>query len=516
MARRQQRGGGWGYHSIVKYAPSPASARRWRPALTAIALCTAAAFAIAAPAEPLQKPDNLRLPTLGDTARQDLSPVLERKLGEEIMRDVRRDPAYLDDDQITEYLNNLGNTLLSSVPGARGETNADFGFFAMRDPNLNAFALPGGYIYVTRGILALASDTSELAAVLAHEIAHVTLRHARARTDRTRTTAIVDRVITGVFGGDASTDQLSSRSRESMAAFGQSQELEADREGIKFAGKAGYDPKAAARFLGVMSRFATFSAGETAGEGFLSSHPSTPARIQKALDTATTMFGQAGLGEVGRDEYLASITGLTFGDSPAQGSIIGRRFVHPASKFTFTVPEGYTLQNSQSAVVGVAGDGEAVRFDSAEVHTDMPLADYLKSGWIAGLKPESVSAQSFNGIEMASGVAQTEQWFFRVSVMRVEGAVYRFIFAAKADSARFAEGAAATLKSFRRTDASDLGQIAQESIRVVTAKPGDTTASLSGQMAGLTRGAELFYIINNLFPGDPVEPGKQYKIVALQ
>jgi predicted Zn-dependent protease len=405
--------------------------------------------------------------------------------------------------------------IVSRLLAAANQPNAKFQVTILDSSEVNAFALPGGYIYVTRGILALASDTSELAAVLAHEIAHVTLRHARARTDRTRTTQIVDRVITSVFGGDTSSDATANRTRESMAAFSQNQELDADQEGIKFAGKAGYDPQAAARFLGVMSRFASFSAGENGGEGFLSSHPSTPARIQKALDTARSMFGQAQL-ETDREGYLASIAGLTFGDSPAQGSIVGRRFIHTASKFTFTVPNGYTLQNSQSAVVGVAGDGEAVRFDSADVQANVPLVDYLKSGWIAGLKTESVAAQTYNGIEMASGLAQTDQWFFRVSVMRLDGQVYRFIFAAKSDSARFAQGAEATLKSFRRTEASDLNQVRKVAVRVVTAKAGDSADSLARQMAGLSRGTELFYIINDLFPGDAVEPGRKYKLVALQ
>ncbi|WP_332691061.1 M48 family metalloprotease [Devosia sp.] len=405
--------------------------------------------------------------------------------------------------------------IVSRLLAAANQPNAQFQVTILDSSEVNAFALPGGYIYVTRGILALASDTSELAAVLAHEIAHVTLRHARARTDRTRTTEIVDRVITGVFGGDTSTDATANRTRESMAAFSQNQELDADREGIKFSGKAGYDPQAAARFLGVMSRFASFSAGEAGADGFLSSHPSTPARIQKAVDTARTMFGQAAL-ETDRDGYLASIAGLTFGDSPAQGSIVGRRFIHTSSKFTFTVPDGYTLQNSQSAVVGVAGDGEAVRFDSADVQANVPLSDYLKSGWIAGLKADSVATQSFNGIDMASGLAQTDQWFFRVSVMRLDGQVYRFIFAAKADSARFAQGAEATLQSFRRTEASDLNQVRKVAVRVVTAKAGDSADSLAHQMAGLSRGSELFYIINDLYPGDAVVPGEKYKVVVLQ
>lgn len=406
--------------------------------------------------------------------------------------------------------------IVGRLLAAANQPNAQFQVTILDSSEVNAFALPGGYIYVTRGILALASDTSELAAVLAHEIAHVTLRHARARTDRTRTTAIVDRVITGVFGGDISTDASADRTRQSMAAFGQAQELEADREGIKFAGKAGYDTQAAARFLGVMSRFASFSAGTDSGdEGFLSSHPSTPARIQLALDTARTMFGQAA-GESDRDGYLEAIAGLTFGDSPAQGSIVGRQFIHPGSKFTFTVPQGYELQNSQTAVVGVAGDGEAVRFDSAEVQVNVPLAEYLKSGWIAGLKADSVTSGMINGMEVASGLAQTDQWFFRVSVVRLDGQVYRFIFAAKSDSPRFAQGAQETLASFRRTTPNDLAGIRRAVIRIVTAKAGDTADGLARQMGGLSRGSELFYIINDLYPGDPITPGGKYKVVVLQ
>lgn len=405
--------------------------------------------------------------------------------------------------------------IVGRLLAAANQPNLKFQVTILDTSEVNAFALPGGYIYVTRGILALASDTSELAAVLAHEIAHVTLRHARARTDRTRQTQIVDRVITGIFGGDTSTDATANRTRQQLAAFSQNQELDADKEGIKFAGKAGYDPQAAARFLGVMSRFAAFSAGAASGnEGFLSSHPSTPARIETALSTARSMFGSSDAGETDREAYLSAISGLSFGDSPAQGSVVGQRFIHPANKFTFTVPQGYTLQTAQSAVVGVAGDGEAVRFDSAQVQPNMSLTDYLKSGWIAGLKTETVKAVENNGLEMASGLAQTDQWFFRVAVMRLDGEVYRFIFAAKSDSARFQQGADATIQSFRRTTAADLSQIRQLAIRLVTARPGENADRLAAQMADISGARELFYILNNLFPGDPLVPGQRYKIVA--
>lgn len=398
---------------------------------------------------------------------------------------------------------------------AADQPNAQFTVTILDSSEVNAFALPGGYVYVTRGILALASDSSELAAVLAHEIAHVTLKHARARTNRLRTTAIVDKVVTGVFGGDAATDQASNRSRVSLAAFSQQQELEADKEGVRIAGKAGYDPHAAARFLAVMGRFALFSAGDsTQADDFLSTHPSTPDRVQKAEAAANSFFG-GGKGEIDRDGYMASIDGLLFGESPGNGAIVARRFIHPRLKFTFTVPDGYTLQSSRNAVVGVAGDGEAVRFDSAEVPPSMSLSDYLKSGWIAGLDATSVRPVTANGIEMATGLATTDQWHFRVSVVRFEGEVYRFIFAAKTDSERFEQGATDTLQSFRPATQSDLSQMRRVAVKVVVAKPGDTADSIARQMQNLTRGIGLFYILNDLYPGDPIVPGQRYKVVTV-
>jgi len=410
--------------------------------------------------------------------------------------------------------------IVSRLLGAAGQPQTAFTITILDSPQVNAFALPGGFIYVTRGILALANDSSELAAVLAHEIAHVTLRHARARTNRVRTSELVDQVITGVLGGDVETDQSAARSRLSLAAFSQAQELAADAEGVRFAGRAGFDPRAAARFLGAMSRFSNFgnqNAQNSAenNNDFLSTHPSTPNRIQKVVEIARS-FGAPGLGEVGRAGYLASIDGITFGDSPKQGVISGRQFIHPILKFTFSVPERYKLQNSQSAVVGVAGDGEAVRFDSAEVPKSMDLGDYLKSGWIAGLDPQSVRLERHNGVEMASGTAETEKWAFRVTALRFDGEVYRFIFAARSDSPEFKRAALQTISSFRRVRSSDLSKIRNVRIALIRAKAGDSTETLAARMGQIPNAREMFYLINNLYAGDELVVGQQYKIVSVR
>jgi len=407
-------------------------------------------------------------------------------------------------------------SIVSRLLSAADQPNSKFTVTILDSPVVNAFALPGGYVYVTRGLLALANDQSELAAVLAHEISHVILKHAQARTNRIKTTALVDKVVTGVFGADPSTDQSANKAQLSLAAFSQAQELAADKEGILIAGKAGFAPHAAARFLGAMGRFAQYTSG-TAEQGadFLSSHPSTPDRIQKATEIARSFFGAPGIGEQNRPDYMAAIDGMIYGNSPQQGVISGQRFVHPGLKFTFSVPAGYNLQMSNGAVVGVAGDGEAVRFDSAQVPATRSLGDYLKSGWIAGLDGNSVQVQNLNGFDTASGVAKTDQWNFRVEVVRFGDQVYRFIFAARIDSELFARGADQTLRSFRAATNGDLRAVRTVSIKTVVAGPVDSADSLARRMGPVRDATHLFYILNNLYPGDPVTPGAAYKIVVV-
>lgn len=227
------------------------------------------------------------------------------------------------------YADRPAEIMLARIVGrllaAADQPNTNFTVTILDTAEVNAFALPGGYVYVTRGLLALASDTSEIAAVLAHEIAHVTLKHARARTNKQRESEIVDKVVSGVFGANVDTNQSANRNKMQLAAFSQAQELSADKEGILTGGKAGYDPHAAGRFLGAMGRFAHFSQGDVdQADDFLSSHPSTPDRIQKAIETARAFFGAPGLGETDRQGYLDGIDGLAFGDSPSQGAVVGQ------------------------------------------------------------------------------------------------------------------------------------------------------------------------------------------------
>lgn len=254
-----------------------------------LTLCLAASVATApvqsAPVPLKQLPDNSRLPTLGDPVREDLSPVIERKLGEEIMRDIRRDRDFLDDDPILDYLNNFGAGLVNSVPEARGETNADYYFFAVRDPVLNAFALPGGFIAVHSALLIAAQTESELASVLSHEIGHVSQRHIARMLGQQKQdvllplAALVLAILASRVSADASMGVLmggQGLAVQRQLNFTREAEREADRVGFQIMGAAGYDTSGMVAFF---KRLQTASRAYGEMPANLSSHPLTGERI---------------------------------------------------------------------------------------------------------------------------------------------------------------------------------------------------------------------------------------------
>ncbi len=388
----------------------------------------------------------------------------------------------------------------------------------LNSPSVNAFALPGGYLYVTRGLLALANDSSEVAAVIAHEMGHVTANHAMQRQNKAQAAVIVSRVVSDVLeDGDAGKLALAS-SQRTLAAFSQQQELEADAIGVRTIGKAGYDPFAAARFLDLMGRYAAYkSAGAVQDKrpDFLASHPATPQRVEFAI-RAARQFGAPGIGEVDRDRYLAGINGIVFGDDPSQGFVRGRTFLHPSLGVGFTVPDGFMLDNTSDAVLATGPDGTALRFDGANLPAGSSLAAYVASGWVNGLDTTTIKTFTVGGLEAASARAEAKGWVFRIAVIRVgESATYRFIFANESDTPGLERAAETTVQSFRRLTPQEAAALQPLRIRVVTIQAGDTIASMAARMRGVERPEDLFLILNDIKPGAGLPAvGEKVKIVG--
>jgi predicted Zn-dependent protease len=384
----------------------------------------------------------------------------------------------------------------------------------LNSPAVNAFALPGGYVYVTRGLLALANDTSEVAAVIAHEMAHVTTRHAFSRAERAEAAAVASRVVQNVVDDPQLAQMALASSQLSLARFSQIQELEADALGIRTLAKAGYDPYAAARFLTSMARYAAWKTAEPdrdINSDFLSSHPTTPERISQAVAAAA----DAGPGgERDQESFLSRVDGLMFGDDPVEGFARGREFVHAKLGLAFTVPSGFVLENTARAVLATDASGTAMRFDGADVPRGSDLVSYLTSGWINGLDASSIRTVSINGLPAATASASARGYAYRIAVVRFGDNAYRFLFATRVPTRALDEAFTSTIATFRPLGAEERSNLKPLRIRVVTVNPGDTAETLARRMAPLDRPVSLFRVLNGLGPADQPAVGSKVKIVA--
>jgi predicted Zn-dependent protease len=383
---------------------------------------------------------------------------------------------------------------------------------------VNAFALPTGQLYVTRGLVALASDTSELSSVLSHEMAHVLSKHAAIREDQARQAAIVARVVTDMSNDPDVTAFTLAKSKLTMASFSRVQEFEADDMGVAISARAHFDPYGASRFLASMERNADLKAGKTSldprAQDFLSSHPATPERVQRA-QTAAKQYASADNTERDREDYLSAIDNLVYGEDPSEGFVRGRRFLHPKLGFTFQAPEAFTLDNTAQAVIGVReGGAQAMRFDVVRVPAEQSLGDYLNSGWMENVDKTQTEELTINGFPAASTVAQGDQWQFRVYALKVGPDVYRFIFATRQKTTESDRNVRETVNSFRRLTLDEIQAARPLRIKVITVQPGDTVESLSHRMAGVDRATERFRVLNGLDAHAQVKVRDRVKIVV--
>lgn len=382
-------------------------------------------------------------------------------------------------------------------------------------PKVNAFALPGGFLYVTRGLLALANDSSEVAAVIAHEMAHVTANHAIIRQDKLKSAAIGEQVVTEVLQDNNAGKVALAANRLRLSQFSQDQELQADAIGIRMIGRAGYDPFAAERFLNTMGTYRRFLAG---GQGFkdtdnfASSHPSTPKRIELAKRHAR-FFGSPGVGERDADRYFKGVDGMIFGDTADEGFVRGRSFSHAGLGITFSVPEGFSIENQPKAVLVSGPNDVATRFDATVLSKGTSLTDHLNSGWITGLVEETIREEPINGLQSATATARGDGWRFKVRIIRNGSQLYRFITAAPQTNTSLDAVSRQITGSFRALSDAEIAQLKPLTVEVVTARRA-TEDSMVARMKGSTDPRRLFRMINGLSDQDVIVIGQKYKIIT--
>src|SRR6476646_5605090 len=228
----------------------------------------------------------------------------------------------------------------------------------------NAFSVPGGYVYVTRQLMALMDDESELAFALGHEVGHIAANHAHAREEYASRNplGVFGQIIGAIFGSGVS-DVLTARSKLDLLSFSRDQEYQADTLGLRYMIRAGYDPAGAADMLAALTRQSAIEArvqGRTNRQTpeWASTHPLSENRMQRALAEARAT-GRLGTGVRNRDRFLSELEGMYVDDDPAQGVIEGATFTHPDLRIQFSVPQGYLMSNGTDAVTIAGSAGKA-------------------------------------------------------------------------------------------------------------------------------------------------------------
>jgi predicted Zn-dependent protease len=416
---------------------------------------------------------------------------------------------------VEDYVQRVGERVADAA-GAPGR----FRFTVLDDETPNALSLPSGYIYVTRGLLALANSEAELAGVLAHEIAHVTSGHAVERMRQAIADGMALAVLESAGVDPAIAESAALQAIARQQHYSRDQEYAADAAALRILRTAGYDPRALHGFLRTLvaqDRLQTVIEGRggEADEGepdFLSSHPRTIDRVERVAAAANAMPG----GRIGHDEHLRVVNGLVYGDDPAKGVVRGNRFLHPALGFTFAVPKGFTIVNEDDTVLAIHPSGALILFDADAAPADIAMTRYLEQGWLAGVDLYGVSSSTVGGMPaaMASVRIHSNLGPMRGRVVAVrfdDDTVYRFLLATPADAgpamARTQADAAGT---FRRLSPAEAANIRPYRLRTVKVPPGTVVEQLAAGVPG-DAAAERLRVLNGVGPGEAL-PGGLAKI----
>jgi len=424
-----------------------------------------------------------------------------------------------EDAALASYVSSIGNLLVrtSETPEQK------FTFTVLNTPIVNAFALPGGYVYVTRGLVALANDEAELAGVIAHEIGHVTARHSAERYGQTMA-ATLGQIGLGLLLGGEAANAFGSVSALALRSFSRDQEHEADSLGIRYLSRAGYDPRAMSSFMTQLQADSRLEAtllgqpGKADEFNIMQTHPRTRDRIERTIGDAQTYSVRDPMRA--RDVYFDKIDGLLYGDDPGQGFVRGRRFLHPDLRFVFEVPEGFRLFNGLTKVSARGPDGAVILFDRAKTRWSGAMTRYLTEVWAEGVALEDVEALAVNGLAAATGRVQGRTQIGLTELRLVafrhgDGALYRMLFVApSAQAARLSVPFRRTTYSFRMLDANEAAALRPHRLRILRVRAGDTVGSLAAGLPYEDYREERFRALNGLTAGAPLRAGGRVKTVV--
>ncbi len=438
----------------------------------------------------------------------------------------------IDDQSLSTYVSEIGNKIVAQTRFA----DRRWTFSVTDTPIVNAFATPGGYVYITRGLLALANSEAELAAVIGHEVAHLTAEHHSKRQKRGQDANIgvlVGTVLGGVLGGKDGLKkgiQLSSKVAAGyVGQFSQSQEFEADKLGTEYLARAGYDPLAQSSILNSLGRKSAFEAkksGKTYNPNrvdFFATHPATTDRVRRARDFAQQINNSNSYAQ-NEGRYLAAIDGMIYGDSARQGFVRGSAFIHPEIGFRYTVPNGFVITNSARRVVSRGPNGATFNLDGGG-KSDRSPANYIRQVWAPMIGKEvkigqlgQIQSVPENGVNAATVVLpfqrNGETWLAHLTAIEHRGRFIRLTGTARQSDQGLLRDFSVAARSFQAISPAQASRYKPYRLRAYEVRPGDTVDWLSLASPSQQFRQELFQTLNGMPSNSGLRAGELVKVVT--
>jgi predicted Zn-dependent protease len=451
------------------------------------------------------------------TGKRELSLISEQEeiaLGQQSDGEIRMQYGIYDDPALNAYIESVGKSLAPHTH----RKNLVYHFSVLDTPVVNAFAVPGGYVYLTRGILALMGSEAEMAVVLGHELGHVNARHSVRRMSEMMLAQVGLAVGSAVSETFAKISGLAGVGMQLLfLKYSRDDEYQADSLGVEYSRKAAYNPGDMIGFFGSLEKLGDLSGGRSL-PGFLSTHPLTKDRIAKAR----TMLLPTDQALARKDtSYLQKLSGLVYGDDPRQGFVEGQAFYHPEMTFMFSIPNGWAVQNTPAQVVLVSKDEKAALLLQAEKNSDS-LPDYArkKAASIEGgrlLGEDRLSISGFTSYHQLYDIPQQsgDSLRLRLSLIRKGQFVYSFsAFSASQNFSRYDSEFRQTAQSFAELRDQKYLRRQPLRLRLVQADGQQTLQDIFGRAGMKKESWPSFAIMNGMELGAAPPAGRLVKIIS--
>ena len=442
----------------------------------------------------------------------------ESRTGAQMHKQVLQEYTALDNPELQAYVDEIGQRLAKQSH----RPNLSWQFTVIDSPEVNAFALPGGYVYITRGIMAYLNSEAELAGVIAHEIGHVTARHG-VRQQSTSTVvglgAMLGSILVPGLNNQGGATLLQTAAQAWTAGYGREHELQSDRLGAQYLAQAGYAPQAMVDLVGVLKNQELFDAEWAKKEGreprryhgTFATHPSNDARLNQVVREADKYAVKNP--REGRSEYLKKMAGVVFGDSPEQGVIRKNALLHEKLGFGIQFPQGWRVQNQPTRVVAISPQNDALvelRQGPKNERSMETLQKTLKldpgarfvSGKISGL-PASFAAGMQQGKPVLVGAVVFGGTQYLIAGLSRDTNAYKL----------HRDALKAAINSFHALTPRERVTARPYRIRIITAQPGTTLAKLAAQSPLGALAASQLRLMNAWYPNGEPTPGQMLKVI---